>query len=211
MSEQVKKDVIVIAREGYSVLLEVDGQIFDIDCYESVNLSNMFSVDVLERCSSLSTHLKDGNLIFFEEGGKLPQNAAAPVKIKTLREEATEHITAQYKQAEKDSSRTNMELETRADITDATRAYIQKQIQDNKKQILQKDKKLLSKVNPDTQPKERRDAMTPEELTMKVSMDVSPDTFTQKQTESTEKLEASINADEDRAEEEIAKQNSEQE
>lgn len=213
MSEQVKKDIIVVARKGYSVLLEVDGRMFDIDCYEPVNLSNIFPADILERCSSLSTHLKDGNLILFEEDTKLPQNAVAPAGIKPLREETAEHITAQYTQSERDSNRTNVELETRAGITDETREYIQDQVQANKTLILQKDKKLLSKINPkdsDIQPKERQHAMTPEELTMKVSMDVNPDTFAQKQVESTEKLDASINADEDRAEEEIAKQNSEQ-
>lgn len=214
MSEQVKKDIIVVAREGYSVLLEVDGRMFDIDCYESVNLSNIFPADVLERCSSLSTHLKDGNLILFEEGTKLSKDATASVEIKPLREEAAQHIILQYDQTERDVSRANMELETRANITEGTRKHIQEQVQAGKEEILQIDKKFLKNTvkavqttnEVATPPKARQDAMTPKELTMKVSMDVSPEEFTKKQAVSKEKFEATEEADEARAEKEIAKQ-----
>lgn len=214
MSEQVKKDIIVVAREGYAVLLEVDGRMFDIDCHEAVNLSNMFSVDVLERCSSLSTHLKDGNLVLFEDGTELSKDATASVEIKPLREETTQHITSQYDQVERDVNRTNIELETRANITEETRKHIQEQVQASKKEILQPDEKLLKKTIKAVQttnevaspPKERQNAMTVKELTMKVSMDISPEEFAKKQKASKNKLEAAEEADETRAEKEIAKQ-----
>ena len=214
MLEQEKKDIIVVAREGYSVLLEIDKQMFDINCHEAVNLSKMFSVDVLERCSSLAAHLKDGNLVFFGEGDDLSANVVAPVKIKPLREETAEHIMSQYDQAEKDASRVNMELETRANITAETRKHIQSQVQEGREKILQETKKL-TKIIDMTQTtadgvvspvKERQDAMTSKELMLKVSMDVSPETFAEKQAAISARLEAAAEESETRAEKEIAKQ-----
>ena len=213
MSEQEKKDIIVVAREGYSVLLEIDKQMFDINCHEAVNLSKMFPADVLERCSSLSTHLKDGNLVFFEEGTELLEDTTASVEIKPLRKETAEHITSQYDQTERDAHRTNMELETRANITEETRKLIQAQVQEGKEKILQTDKKLIRTVDMAqtadevvSPTKERRDAMTSEELTMRVSMDVSPETFAEKQAAISARLEAAAEESETRAEKEIAKQ-----
>lgn len=217
MSEQVKKDVIVVAREGYSVLLEIDNRIFDIDCHKAINLSNIFSEDVLEKCSSLSTHLKDGNLILFKEDIKLSKDVTASAVIKPLREETAEHITSQYDQAERDVKRTNMELETRANITEETRKHIQEQVQIGKEKILQTDRKLLmKKVNRTTNevvdpPKNSQRAMTAEELTLNVSMDVSPEEFARTQAISKNKLAATENADEKRAEKEIAFQENNEE
>lgn len=214
MSDQVKKDVVVVAREGYSVLLEIDGRMLDIDCHETINLSNIFPPEIIDRCASLSAHLKDGNLVLFEKGiTKLSEDATASVEIAPLREETAEHITSQYDQAERDSDRTNIELETRANITDNTRKHIQEQVQAGKKKILQTDQKLMAKAKVvqtanevASQPKERQNAMTSDELTMKVSMDISPEAFAKKQAASKEKLEANEDADETRAEQEIAKQ-----
>jgi hypothetical protein len=214
MLEQEKKDIIVVAREGYSVLLEIDKQIFDINCHEAVNLSKMFPVDVLDRCSSLSAHLKDGNLVFFEDGIELSKDAVAPVKIKPLREETAEHIMSQYDQTERDAHRTNMELETRANITAETRKHIQEQVQEGREKVLQETKKLtkvvdMAQTTADgvvSPTKERQDAMTSKELTLKVSMDVSPETFAAKQAATSAKLEAAAEENEARAEKEIAKQ-----
>ena len=211
MSDKVKKDIIVVAREGYSVLLEVDERTFDIDCHEPVNLSNIFPEDTLKKCSSLSTHLKDGNLVLFKAGTKLSKDVTVSAEIKPLREEKVQHITAQYEQTERDVNRTNIELETRSNITEETRKHIQEQVQAGKKEILNTDKKFLQKTVQTTKeaitpPKARQNAMTVEELTMKVSMDVSPEEFTKKQAVSKENLEAAGDADEVRAEKEIAKQ-----
>ena len=212
--KQEKKDVIVVAREGYSVLLEINGRVFDINCHEAVNLSKIFPVDVLKRCSSLDAHLENGNLVFFEQGTKLSKDTTASIKIKPLREGTAEHITSQYDQTERDVNRTNIEMETRANITEDTREHIQAQVQAGKEKILQTDKKLLKKTVKAVQtigalvssPKERQDVMTPEELTLKVSMDVSPEVFAKKQAASGAKLEATKEANETRAEKEIAKQ-----
>ncbi|MEA3342182.1 MAG: hypothetical protein U9R15_19630 [Chloroflexota bacterium] len=220
MSEQVKKednvkkDIIVTAREGYSVLLDIEKNTFDIDCHHTVNLSNMFSADALNRCSSLSAHLKDGNLIRVEEDAILSEDVSmTPAKITPLREETAEHITSQYDQAARDSNRTNIELETRSNITDETRKQIQAQVQAGKEKILQTDQKLMKKAKAvqtsnevSSQPKERQTAMTSNELTMKVNMDISPEAFAKKQAELRQKLEDSEDADEARAEQEIAEQ-----
>lgn len=213
MSIRVKKDVIVVAREGYSVLLDVDSRMFDIDCHKAINLSDMFSADILDRCASLSAHLKDGNLVLFDGSTELSEDITASATITPLREETAEHITAQYQQAERDSNRTNMELVTRANITEDMRKHIQAQVQAGKDKILQADQKLLAKAKAvqtsnavDTRPKDRQTAMTPAELTMKVSMDISPKAFAEKQAASKRKLEDADEADESRAEQEIAKQ-----
>lgn len=213
MLEQEKKDIIVVAREGYSVLLEIDGRMFDINCHEAVNLSKIFSADVLEKCSSLDTHLKNGNLIFFEQGDTLPEGTTS-VKIEPLHERSAEHIISQYNQAERDAKRTNIEMETRANITEDTREYLQAQVQKSKEEILQTDKKLLTKTVKTTQTadgvvspvKKRQDTMTPEELTMEVSMDVSPEVFAEKQAAFGAKRVATKEENEARAKEEIAKQ-----
>lgn len=213
MVEQEKKDIIVVAREGYSALLEIEGRIFDINCHEEVNLSKIFSANVLEKCPSLETHLKNGNLIFFKQGDTLPKGTTS-VKIESLHERTAEHIISQYNQAERDVNRTNIEMETRANITEDTREYLREQVQKNKKKILQTDKKLLTKTVKTTQTadgvvspvKKRQDKMTPEELTMIVSMDVSPEAFAEKQVASEAKRVATREENEARAEEEIAKQ-----
>ena len=205
---QVKKDIIVVAKTGYAVLLEIDGRTFDIDCHEAINLSNIFPASVLKKCSSLSTHLKDGNLVFFEKGTKLSEDVTASAKIEPLREETAQHITSQYDQTERDVNRTNMELETRANITEETRKHIQQQVQASKKKIFQTDKKLLSKTvdNIDSLPKERQSAMTEKDLKMRVSMDISPEEFAKKQKALRNNFEAAEEADEIRAEAEISLQ-----
>ena len=214
MVDQEKKDIIVVAREGYSALLEIDGRMFDINCHEAVNLSKIFPIDVLEKCSSLATHLENGNLVFFEQDTVLPEDTTASRKIKPLREGTAAHITLQYDQTERDANRTNMELETRANITEETRKHIQSQVQAGKEEILQTDKKFLKTIVKTVQTadgvvspaKERQDAMTPEELTMPVSMDVSPEVFAANQAASGAKRVAIEEKNEARAEKEIAKQ-----
>lgn len=212
---KVKKDVIVVAREGYSVLLDIDGRTLDISCHDAINLSSIFSADIIDRCSSLATHLRDGNLIFFKKGTELSKDTVASTEIKPLREEAEQHITSQYEQAAKDARRTDVEIKTRANITAETSKHIQKQVQEGKKEILQVDQKLEKVVNTvrniDDLPKERQNAMTPVELSMKVSMDVSPEMFDKKQAAFSEKLVASEEADNIRAEKEIAEQESNEE
>ncbi len=211
---QVKSDIIVVAKEGYSVLLEIDGRMLDIDCHESVNLSEIFSVDILEKCSSLSTHLKDGNLIILKEDTELFVDTTA-VKIEPLREETALHITSQYTQAEKDVNRTNIELETRANITENTCKHIQERVQASKEAILKTDQKILTKKTAQTTddidktPVIRKNSMTPKELALTVTMDISASEFADKQIKNKAALDAGAVADETRAQNEIDNQNTE--
>ena len=216
MSDTVKKEVIVVAREGYAVLLDIAGQTFDIDCHVPINLSSMFSAEVLDTCASLSSHLRDGNLVCVDSDARLSEDTNTVPKINLLREETAQHITSQYEQSERDVCRTNTELETRANITAATRKHIHDQVQQSKEQLLQADKKLLKKAVPtpaDTEivPKERQSAMAPNELTMKVSMDVDPATFTASQEAAKVRRESAEDADEFLAGKEIAAQELKQE
>jgi len=211
MPKRMKKDIVVIAQKGYSVLLKVDGKMLDIDCYTPVNLSNIFSVDVLEKCASLSTHLQDGNLIYFDEGTELLEDINAPVKIKPLKEEAAQHIIAHYDKVEKDSNQLDLGIKTNTDITDDTRECIQERVKISKEKILQPDKKFLKRAVATVRTSDetgapsadRQNAMTAKELTMKVSMDVSPETFKQKQHMLKKSLEDNTSVDEARAKQEI--------
>lgn len=211
-----KKEVIVVAREGYSVLLDIEGQTFEIDCHVPINLGSMFPAEVLDRCASLSTHLRDGNLIYVDNDSRISDDVNAAPTINLLREETAQHITAQYTQSERDARRTNTELETRAKITQKTRDHIQEQVQRSKAQILNTDKKLSDKTvsatnDVDIMPKERKSAMTAGELTMKVSMDVDPASFEASQEAARVCREAAEDDDELLAKKEIAEQELKQE
>jgi len=211
MLDQEKKDLIVIARKGYAVLLQIDGKTYDIDSYTPVNLSNMYSAETLEKSQSLAAHLKAGNLVFFEKGTKLSKDPTAISKIKPLREERAEHITAQYDQAARDSNRTNIELETRANITKETSDYIQEQVKAERDALMNKRKEHIERVvssmkTTENKMAQRQNAMTPNELMMKVSMDVTPEKFAEKQAISKKNREQAEVADEVRAENEIAMQ-----
>jgi len=68
-----EKSIIVVAKDGYNVLLDINKQTFMIDCHKAINLSEMFPPDVLEQCSSLQAHLRDGNLVYYK-GEKLSED-----------------------------------------------------------------------------------------------------------------------------------------
>lgn len=220
MSAQEKKDIVVIARKGYTVLLDVAGRTLDINSYNAVNLSNMFSADILEHCASLSAHLDAGNLIPFNGGIKLSEDTNTPAEVKPLRTETAQHITAQYDQTERDVNRTDMELETRANITDNTREHIQDQVQAGKEKILQTDRKFLKRqavqtsndtTNDNTATvKNKQKSMTVDELHMAVSMDIKPEEFAKRQAELKRKFDEDEEANEMRAEKEIARQDIEE-
>ena len=182
MSED-KKDVIVVARRGYSALVNFGVQTLDIDCYNPVNLSDMFSEDVIKECTSLNSHLAAGNLIYYEEGQELPEDPNAKY-IKKLRQDAAKHLEAQYEQKEQGDT-ANMSLETITNVDKHMQDHIQEQVAKNREAIIQKDQAILKKgvitENVDSVPKERKTAMTEDELLMKVSMDVDPKDFVAKQ------------------------------
>ncbi len=212
MSEHQEKSIVVVACKGSSVLLNIGTQTLDINCHQPVNLSKMFTKDVLDCCASLSTHLREGNLVYYEEGAELSKDSNK-VQIKSLQRVEAKHISAQFEQSEKDSNRTHIEIKTRTDITDETRKLIQDQVETNKKQLFQQNQKLVKKVKQtvdkiDT-PIERPKATTPNESLMKVSMDVSPEAFAKKMAAAKEKKEAVEQANEANAEAEIVKRDAE--
>jgi len=217
MVEQEEKkieDVIVVAQEGHQVLLDIDGRTLSIDCHESVNLSDMFLPEVIDRCSSLATSLKVGHLVKCSEDDKLTVDTVSPSTIQTLRPETASHIAAQYTQAERDVKRTNMEIQTRSNITAETRRLIEEQVQVSKDEIHRVDHKFSKKDDAaakveremDSVPMGRQDAMSVSELSMNVSMDVPADEFNERQQEAKLKLDAAEDADEARAGAEIAQQ-----
>jgi len=205
---ETQKDIIVVAREGYTVLLNINEQTLDIDCYNPVNLSKMFSGDAIERCTSLEMHLQEGNLIYYENQ-ELPKNPDK-ARVDVLRQANAKHIQAQYDQTARNVVRTDMELETQTNIDDAMRVGIQEQVQAGKAKILQTGQKRAQRAEQSVRevdvPLEKRNAMTPDELNLKVSMDVSPDEFMQKQKALKKKFDDNVNADEIRAEKEIISQ-----
>ena len=221
MSEQEKltepeklEDVIVVAQDGYSVLLDIDKDTLAINCHESVNLSNRYTAEVILKCSSLATHLKAGNLVRCTEDAEFSVDAAAPVTVPQLKLESASHILSQYDQASRDSTRTHTELETQANITAATRKNIQEQVNSSRLAIQATDNKFLNKrtaaakveAEMDVTPKMRETSMDSSELLLKVSMDISPEAFTEKQQQDRERLEAAEDANEAVAQKEIAKQ-----
>lgn len=214
MSEDQEKNIIVVARKGDSVLLNVGTQTLDINCYQPVNLSKMFPKDVLDCCASLSTHLREGNLVYYEKGSELPKDSNK-VQIKPLRQVEAKHIDAQFEQSEKDVNRTHIEIKTRTDITDETRKLIQDQVETNKKQLFQQNQKLVKKVKQTVHeidvPMKQPEVTTPNKLLMKVSMDVSPEIFAEKMADSKKKIETAEQVDEASAEAEIVKHDAEQE
>lgn len=215
MSEDQEKNITVVAREGSSVLLNIGTQTLNIDCHRPVNLSKMFSKDVLDCCVSLSTHLREGNLVYYKKGSKLPKDSNK-VQIKSLRRVEAKHIEAQFEQSEKDANRTHIEMKTRTDITNETRKLIQDQVETNKKQLFQQNQKLVRKVKQtvdkiDTPMEQPKKATSPDGLLMKVSMDVSPEAFAEKMAAAKEKNEAVEQANEASAKAEIAKRDAEQE
>lgn len=213
MTAQEKiKDVIVVAREGYSVLLDIDGDTLSITCHESINLSKRYITDIISRCASLEAHLKEGNLVRCDDAAEFSVDITAPTTIPQLHLESASHILSQYDQASRDSTRTHTELETQANITADTRKIIQEQVNESKRAIQATDNKFLKipatqvEAKIDVTPHKRETAMNSSELMLKVSMDVSPETFIAKQQQDKERLEAAEDENEAMAEKEIAKQ-----
>ena len=207
MAEHQEKSIVVVACKGSSVLLNIGTQTLDIDCYQPINLSKMFPKDVLDRCASLSAHLREGNLVYYEEGSELPKDSNK-VSIKSLQQVEATHISAQFEQSERDTNRTHSEIKTRADITDETRKLIQDQVEANKKPLFQQNQKLVKKVKQTVHeidaPMEQPKATIPSKSLLKVSMDVSPEAFAKKMATAKEKIEATEQANETSADAEAS-------
>ncbi len=180
MTEE-KKDIVVIARQGYTVLLNVGTHNLTIDNYTPVNLSNLFSEEQLKNCASLRAHKEDGNLIDYA-GEPLLKDPYA-VEIKPLVEAASTKIEAKYSQKTQTAAK-HMQVETEVEVDEAMKQNIQARVKASKEEILAKDNKLLTKeanvIDAGARP-QHLVAMTPEKLQMNVTMDVDLEEFKNRQ------------------------------
>lgn len=198
-----EKDTVVVARSGYQVLLNVGPQNLDIDCYEPVNLSHMFSEEQLGNCASLKAHLEDGNLIYYT-GQPLPKNPHAVV-IKPLVEASTTKIEAEFTQ-ETQTPAAHVQVKTDVKIDEDLKKDIQDRVSASRKEILESDKKILNShkkkeaVAIDVGAQQPRVApMTSDKLQMAVHMDVDPVEFKRRQKAAHKQLQDKDEADEARA------------
>jgi len=209
-----KSDVIVVAREGYQVLLNVGARNFLVSCYEPLNLSAYFTHDDLDKCASLRANLEDGNLVHYT-GQKLPKNMNSPT-IKPMEEVTAQKLEASYTQ-EGETTSSHFRLKTEADISPELKKNIQDRVAKSREDILAVEEKMLAKRKEDNvvdgKPKERNTSLTKDELTLKVQMDVSPEEFKARQLDARKKRAEKDKATQERLNKEIAEhdqQNSEQ-
>lgn len=197
-------DVVVVARKGYQVLLNVGPQTLDIDCYVPINLSHMFSDSQLENCASLRAHLEDGNLVSFT-GQSLPKDPRV-VAIPKLQEATATKIETLYSQKPV-IART--QFSTDSDVDDEMCEDIQKRVIQGREEILDADKQLLKSrenvnIVESSSLSEQSRVVKTEAPQMKVYMDVAPDTFVKKQHASHQRLVDQEVADDKRLNQEIA-------
>ena len=179
------KDIVVVARGGYQVLLNVGASILDISCYKSINLSKMFQEEILKTCTSLHSHLEDGNLVYYE-GDKLPEDPTAPV-IAKLNAATVSQIETNYTQSS-DNPRMNDKISTDTGIIPQMKKDIQAGVAKTKAEAAQEGKEQVKKhtqregVTPKSVEYPGRDsAIPPEKLKLAVTMDVSPEKFKEMQ------------------------------
>ena len=212
--ENKEKDMIVVARDGYTVLLEIGGRTLDIDCHNPVNLSEIFSKEIIDNCDSLRVHLKQENLVLYE-GQELTEDPNS-AKVEALRESAVTKIETAYTQTP-DGDRSDMHLKTNTVIDENVKRELQRKINENKtdlqkrseersKRFLQGDVSKSTEdnvVDSNTKNKERQHSMSKQELNMKVQMDVNPNEFMSKQIAGRKSLDNEIQNDNLNAEKEI--------
>jgi hypothetical protein len=80
--------VIIVANPGYSVLLTIGGMTIPVDAFTPINLSNMFSLDVINSSGALRDQLNSGFLKIHNEEEELPKDPNDAL-VKTLREAPT--------------------------------------------------------------------------------------------------------------------------
>jgi len=195
MSKEPLKDIIVVARPGYQVLLNIGSNNYQVDSYSPINLSALYTREILDKCASLRAHLEDGNLIYYKENMDLPKDPFAK-NVDTMKETAATKLEAEYTQ-KTETNAVNVRVQTTADINNTTKDQMQERIQKSKEDILNKDRSLLEKrkraqknvVSAESRkPKERQEAMKADELQLNVQMDISPEKFKQQQAANRKKL-----------------------
>ena len=180
----------VIASPGMQALVDIAGQRLLIDCYTPVDLTEKFSDDEITSSKGLAENLHQGFLVEYT-GQDLPVNPNAQV-ISELRHNQDQHIQVMYTQATSVGS--PVVTDPKQITTEFSQELVDKVAQ-NKAKILLDDSTLVDKVSNayddvDKDPVERRTALTPDEMTMRVSMDIPPSEFAKAQAASAVKANA---------------------
>jgi len=204
-----EKSIIVVAKDGYNVLLDINKQTFMIDCHKAINLSEMFPPDVLEQCSSLQAHLRDGNLVYYK-GEKLSEDPN-DAQINKLHEIAEHQIEAQFSQHSGRADAFNIEIETASTVSDNMRKNIDARIEKNRADIVTQDNKLLKHLKTQAtkvaDPIYSSECMSEDDLHLKVTMDIDDKKFADIQKQSHEENLEKEEMAENTAKTEIDKQN----
>jgi hypothetical protein len=210
-TQEKVKDIVVVARNGYQVLLNVGPHNLTIDCYTPVNLSELFPEEQLQKSSSLRAHLSQGNLIFYSDGQELPKNLHE-ISIKPMREVEETKIETTYKQSQQTAA-AHVRIETTNDIDDDFRETLQEKVAANRETILNTDKKILDKsaakdnvvsTSDIGTPLSQRGEMSASELRRTVTMDIDPADFKARQMAARKRLQEQDKADDIRIRNEIA-------
>jgi len=221
MNSNQEKSVVVIAKKGYNVLLDIGKQTLMVDCYKSINLSEMFPQDVLEQCTSLQSHLRDGNLVFYA-GEDLPEDPNN-IQINKLNEIAEQQLSVKFSQHSGRTDAFNINIETTSDISDDIRKKIDAGIDKNRNDIVKQDNKILQhSVTKSVESADKNDSplgrdpvfgesahLSEDQLHFKVTMDVDDNTFNSIQKQGHKDNVEKAELDEQDAEIEIEKQNNE--
>ena len=216
MKSNKEKSVTVIAKDGYNVLLDINKQTLMIDCYKPINLSEMFTQDILDQCTSLQSHLRDGNLVFYA-GEELLEDANE-VQITKLNQIAEQQISAQFSQHSGRADAFNINIETVSDVSDKVRRDIDQRVEKNRDDIVKRDNTLLNRYKesvasvdksaPDTVFGEGAH-LNENQLHLKVTMDVDDNTFNAVQEQGHKDIIEKAELDEQAANVEIEKHNKE--
>jgi len=216
MTEQVK-DIIVVARTGFQVLLNIGNDCLTIDAFNPINLSEMYDEDILRNCGSLIAHLRDKNLIYYD-GQDLPKDPNSK-KIDALQQSAAQHIQAQFKQTSQDAAHPNMLLKTDSEnVNENGEKTLQEQVTKYREQVEQENQKIrdkkAKKIHINTTVDSSQESLDPissgpgmnkNQLNMKVSMDVDPQIFIEKQKANRKQLDDRNQEAEKKALDEIAR------
>jgi hypothetical protein len=203
-----EKNIKVIAREGYNVLLDIHHQTLMIDCYNFVDLSAMFTQEILNECVSLQSHLREGNLVIYE-GQELTQDPNE-FQITKLAEVSEQQIKAQYSQKSGRADAFNVNVETVSDLSAKMIKNIDELVEKNRVEIIKQDNKILDHLISPSSPEEslpEGHQMTESELHLNVVMDVDNNTFEAVQEQGRIDIINKEDEDERAANNEINKQN----
>jgi len=174
----------VVAAPGYQTLLEIGGSKIVITSFVVVDLTEMFSEDAIDKCAGLTESIKQGYLVEYTDQ-PLPSDPNAQ-HIAELRYAAAQHIQTNYSQKGSDLNKNTQIVTDPAAMTEDFKQNLLDQVEKSKAEITAVNNSLLSGTSDayadvDRDPVARKTPLNNDELTMKVSMDISADKFMAKQ------------------------------